>query len=465
MKSNGYLIGFLLSNRKFVNDIHKIEKGLKQKEEYESIKDIYLLERLKIKGKVVGLYLVDEEDIGKYYLDTEEIGTYVKKQKGNSILFKENKIENELKKQIKDVVQSANLNKKQISLRKEQEKQKNIIKKAIGLEKERQIMQIATIELKQKVKQIKEKNNKKIKQENEKQKMLEKKELGNEKQFNIKQQMEMKDKVTDMKTLGQLLEKNGKLPKIEGKEFTKLGIIESTDRDNLVNSKNEQTKTNSTRYSFVAIAKDGSVVPLEIEQDHTQGINTREKNYQVNQKGQVKQDMVQSRYKLGEGTLSIKNGEYGEIKAYHSSHKTIGGKGIEGNKNLDVELETDNVWELKKEERDLKKEYATGYKSVEKSYKEAKSHEDDSGRIIDNDKMKTKDIDGDINTKSHMHDNIDYNKLAVKWGYYKEGEPNTDRAKELFEQKRKENPKKETKEIIEMITEDLEEEIGHNQRF
>lgn len=85
------------------------------------------------------------------------------------------------------------------------------------------------------------------------------------------------------------------------------------------------------------------------------------------------------------------------------------------------------------------------------------------GRIIDNDKMKTRDIDGDINTKSHSHDgNIDYNALAVKWGYYREGKPYADRARELFDEKRKENPKKETKEIIEMVTEDLEEEIGHN---
>ena len=67
-----------------------------------------------------------------------------------------------------------------------------------------------------------------------------------------------------------------------------------------------------------------------------------------------------------------------------------------------------------------------------------------------------------INTRSHAHDNVDYNALAVKWGYYREGEPNADKAKELFEEKRKENPKKETKEIIEMVTDELEEELGHN---
>lgn len=458
----GKLIGFLLTNRKFENDIKKIDKKLKNKEEYHKIKDIYLMERLKINKKIVGLYLVDEGDIGKYYLDTQEIGTYTRKIKANNILLKENTIENELAKQIKDVVQSIDLNKKEISLRQEQEKQKHLIEKAIGLEIDRQITRIATLELKQKIKDNKTNNQQKIKQEIQREHFQNKKEYSKEKDVNIKQQMETKDKITDMKTLGKLLKDEGKLPQIEGKEFVKIGIIESEQRDNLLNINKEKAKVNTTRYSFVAIAKDGTTVPLDIEQDHTEGNNPREVNYQVNQKGEVTQDDVLSRFKIGQGTFAIKNGEYGEIKVYHSPRKTIGGKGIEGNKSLDRELETDNMWEMKKEERDLAEEYGDGYRSVEEGYQEAKSHEDDTGRIIDQDKMRTKDIDGDINTRTHTHDNVDYNALAVKWGYYREGEPNADKAKELFEEKRKQNPKKETKEIIESITDELEEELGHN---
>lgn len=461
----GKLIGFLLTNRKFVNDIKKIEKNLKNKEEYHKVKDIYLMERLKIKGKVVGLYLVDEGDIGKYYLDTTEIGTYTRKMKSNNILFKENTIENELAKQIKDVVQSIDLNKKEISLRKEQEKQKHLIEKAIGLEIGSKITRIATLDLKQKIEDRDDNNKEKIKQELQKHHFIEKKEQSTIKDVNIKQEMDTKDKVTDMKTLGKLLKGQGKLPQIEGKEFTKIGVIESVERDNLLNTKGEKAKVNTTRYSFVAIAKDGTTVPLDIEQDHTEGNNPREINYQVNQKGEVNQDDVLSRFKLGEGTLAVKNGKYGEIKVYHSPRKTIGGKGVEGNKSLDRELETDNVWEMKKEERDLAQDYKDGYRSVEEGYQEAKSHEDDTGRIIDQDKVRTKDIDGDINTRSHTHDNVDYNALAVKWGYYREGEPNADKAKELFEEKRKQNPKKETKEIIEMVTDELEEDLGHNREI
>lgn len=458
----GHLIGFLLSNRKFVNDIKKIDKELKKSSEHLKVKDIYLMERLKINGKVVGLYLVDEGDIAKYYLGTKEIGTYVKKIRENNILFKENTIENELAKQIKDVVQSIDLNKKEISLIEEQEKQKKLIEKALGLELGREITRIATLDLKQKVYEKIGKENKKILKEIESQKFFEKKKQNTTKDVNIKQEMDTNDKVTDMKTLGQVLQKEGKLPNLDGKKFTKIGIIESDERDNLQNQKGEKAKVNTTRYSFVAIANDGSVVPLDIEQDHTEGNNPRETNYQVNQKGEVTKDDVLSRYKIGEGTLAVKNGNYGEIKVYHSPRKTIGGNGVEGNKSLDRELETDNVWEMKKEERDLAEEYGDGYRSVEDGYQEAKLHEDDSGKIIDNDKMKTKDIDGDTNTKSHTHDNVDYDALAVKWGYYTEGKPNGDRAKELFEEKRKENPNKDTKEIAEMVTEDLEEEIDHS---
>lgn len=282
------------------------------------------------------------------------------------------------------------------------------------------------------------------------------------KDINIKQELELNDKVTDMKTLGQLLKDNNKLPEISGKKFTKMGVIESDHRDELVNEKGENAKVHTTRYSFVAIANDGTVLPLDLSQDHTEGNNPREVNYQVNQKGEVKQDDVTSRFKIGTGTFAIKNGEYGEIKVYHSPTKTIGGKDLEGNKSLDRELETDNVWSMKKKERDLASKYKTNYRSVEEGYQEAKKHEDETGKILKEDKMKTEDIDGNENTKSHAHDNVDYERLASKWGYYEAGKPNIEKAQKLFKQKRKENPTKEEKEIIEMITEELEEEIGHN---
>ena len=456
------LIGELLNNRKFINDLKKIAKLLQKAGKWITVQDIYLIERLKIGSKIEGLYLVDEGKTGKYYLGTEEIGTWIKKLKENPIIFKENSIENELAKQIKDVVQSIDLNKKEISLRQEQEEQKHLIEKALQLERGREITRIATVDLKEQIEDKKEKIEKEQKMPIKpiEPKFFQKKQ-SSIKDVNIKQEMDVDSKVTDMKTLGKMLKDMGKLPQIDGKSFEKIGIIESDERDNLLSQKGEQAKTNTTRYSMVAIAKDGSVVPLNLEQDHTEGDNPREQNYQVKQNGTVQKDDVLSRFRLGEGSLAIKNGEYGEIKVYHSPRKTIGGKGIEGNKSLDRELETDNVWEIKKEERDLAEEYGDGYRSVEESYQEAKQHENKSGKLIKEDKMQTEDIDGERDTKSHIHDRVNYEALAIKWGYYKQGEANAEKAKQIFAEKRKENPQKETKEIIEMVTDELEEELGH----
>lgn len=399
---------------------------------------------------------------GIYYLDILEIGTFNKKIRQNNILFKERKVEEEIGKQIRDVVMSIDLKKKEISLVEENEKEKNLIQKALELEPEYEITAISTISLREK---LIEEQKKKSQNKNLNILINLPKKLNTTKDVNIKQEMRMNSKVTDMKTLEQILKDDKKLPQINNKKFIKMGIIESDHRDNLLDINiGEKAKVNTTRYSFVAIANDKTVVPLDLKQDHQEGNNPNEINYQINQKGEVEQDDINSRFKIGNGTFSIKNGEYGEIKVYHSPRKTIGGNDVEGNKSLDRELETDNVWVMKKEVRDLASKYKTGYRSVEEGYQEAKKHEDETGKILKNDKMKVEDIDGIENTKSHFHHNVNYEHLAIKWGYHKEGKPDTKKAQYLYEQKTKENPKATEKEIIEIITNELEEQITNTSR-
>ena len=458
-----HIIGFLLNNRKFINDMKKVKKKLQKESTKGIVGDIYLLERLNISGKIIGLYLAEQADKKIYYLGEEEIGIYTDLPKQGQIIWKENKIESRLKEQIKDIIASIDVIKKEVSLRQEEEKQKHIIEKELGIKQDRQIIRIATLDLNQKIKE-KSKETENM-QKQIQQNVIQQNDIKKENQkddISIKQELDVTDKVTDMKTLGKILEDDGKLPEQEGKKFTKLGIIESDEKKELQNQKGEKEKVNTTRYSFVAIATDGSVVPLDLEQDHTEGNNPREVNYQVQQNGKVKQDDVLSRFKIGNGTFAIKNGQYGEIKIYHSPQKTIGGKDIEGNKSLDRELETDNVWEIKKDEIDLAGEYKTGYRQVERGYQEAKLHEDETGQLQKNDKLEIEDVDGNKDTKSHVHDIVNYKELAVKWGYYKKGIPNAQKAQELLAEKRKENPTKDTKTIIEMVEEELEEQIQPN---
>ena len=470
------LVGFILSNRKFENDLKRINSKLITTKEYDSVKDIYLMERLKIKDKIVGLYMVDENDIGKYYLGTIEIGTYIKKLRDNNIIFKDRKIEDELGKQIKDVVQSIDLNKKEISLREQEERQKELIEHALGID-QKNITRIATLSLKQVIDYSDNKDKEKLKNlEDNKNNINKQMELNQSikninlersttKDVAIKQQTNLEGKITDFKTLGQVLDKNGKLPHIEGKKFTKMGVIESDDRDKLKDINGKNAEKNTTRYSLVAIANDGTVVPLDLKQDSLDGRNPMRQNYQINHDGQVIKDDVLSRFSIGKGSFAIKNGQMGEIKIYHSQGKSIGSEGTRANMNLDRELETDNVWRMNKDQRDLASEYNSNYKSVEKSYKEAKEHENKNGEVLEGDKLKTADVDGDLNTKSHEHYNINYDEIATKWGYYNDnGKPNSQRAKEIFEEKVKENPEKSKKEIVEIVTEEIEEELHRNAR-
>ena len=78
--------------------------------------------------------------------------------------------------------------------------------------------------------------------------------------------------------------------------------------------------------------------------------------------------------------------------------------------------------------------------------------------------MTREDIDGDSSTKSHNHleEDIDYSKLAIKWGLYRDGVPDQEKAKELLEKEQKQNPNEEKEELIENITEEMEEEYRGN---
>ena len=200
------------------------------------------------------------------------------------------------------------------------------------------------------------------------------------------------------------------MPKLEGKTFTKLGIVES-DR---IKDIDKDAKTNTTRFSIVAIATDGTVVPLDLEQDHQEGNNPREISHRVNADGRVEQDDVNSRYKIGNNgeTISIKfsNGP-GNIEVGYSAKKTLGGDGIEGNLSYDHQLETNTVyWRTRKDSRD--QEYSDGIYGAEERAKEAKIESAHNSELKRGQKGKPKDktddyknIDGDMQTKNESHQN------------------------------------------------------------
>ncbi len=442
---------------------------LLDKNNIENSKNMKIIGNIILEGKTKELLLRNENGIFKfYYLNL--IGVYTLKMPGNLIIFREDTLENKVSADIKDIQP-----KKQIS-----ETEKEQIQKF--LEKIRILDIIERLQIEQKTLSERTNYNKTISKDNVKQKEIdlnkkeketiemkqqpkqEKNKLGD---INIKQEVKMNTRVTDMKNLEQVLQKSGKLSKLEnGDKPAKMGIVESDDLKKLKDEKGQKEKAHSSRYEAVVVTQKGNVQALDLENDTTEGTNPLEKNYQVKQDGSVKSGDVITRLKVGEGSIAVEKGKYGEVEVFHSPRKTIGGKNIEGNKNLDRQLETSNsknpIEGTDIETLKLAQEYNDGYRSVEEGYQEMEAHKE---KNKDCEEMKVEEIDGDPNTHSHTHneeefvqlssgEKVTYNELATRWGFYKDGKPDADFVKEKFKQKEED---KKPEEVIEQLDEEYED--------
>ena len=357
-----------------------------------------------------------EENGYIYFLGDTVIGGYNPNIMGdNLIIFRENTLENQLSDQIKDqIVQVIEKTQK----RKEQEKEREFInertrnrniyeqqmgyQKSIGQEKKQEKAgQLEELQ-KRKDQQIRKQNNEIEKQMTRKQEKVQ----NTVKDINIKQEVDMNTMATDMDTIGKRLEEAGK---IKGKEKEgRLAFVESDDLDNLRDESGKRLQGHSSRYEAVSIDKNGNVRALDLENDTQEGTNPIENNYQVkqNKNQEVKKGDVLTRLQIkGQETIGIENGQYGEIEVYHSHNKTIGGKGVEGNKSLDRQLETteskNSIEGTNQATQKLAQKYQDGYRSVEESYQEAKQHENAKGEPCED--LQVEDIDGKPNTVSHSH--------------------------------------------------------------
>lgn len=434
-------------------------------------KDIFMiLGQVEIEKKQREIVIKSEEKILKYYY-LNLIGVYTPKMPGEAIIFKQDSLENAIANDIKDNQQRCNispLEKEHIQQFLQKIKILDILDRLQtqerGLKETTQYNKtIKTERLTQQ--EQKKKEPKRVVEEQEKQPQKRENEL---KDINVKQEVNMDARVNDMKNLKQVLQKNEKMPKLQnGDEPLKMGIVESDDLKHLKNEKGQKEQGHSSRYEAVVMTKRGKVQTLELDNDTQEGNNPLEKNYQVKQNNTVKKGDVLTRLKVGEGTIGIEKGQYGEVEIYHSPRKTIGGNGIEGNKSLDRQLETSNAKNTLEgtdiETLKLAQEYNDGYRSVEDGYQEVEKHNKNHSNCEQKD---VKDLDGDINTHSHTHEiqdfvemssgeKITYDELASRWGFYKDGKPDAMFIKEKFKEKVQENKKPE--DVIKELDEEYED--------
>ena len=370
-----------------------------------------VLGNVNINGENKQLRVEKEGDLYKYILENEVVGVFDPDVMADTlIVFRENTIENELSDQIRDEITQVieTVGKEEIlKTESEKEQEENVYdrqmgyQKAIGTEEKSKKPEKEDIDKKKDKKQEEPKKGRKQKIENT---------TGD---IQIKQEVDMGTMATDMDSLGEKLEKAGKI-KGSDEKGGKLGIVESDELDNLRDENGKRLEGHSSRYETVVITnktgKDGKPIvrALDLENDTQEGTNPTEQNYQVDQnKNQpVKKGDVLTRLKVqGEETIGIENDQYGEEKVYHSSDKTIGGNGVEGNHSLDKQLETSDsknaIEGMDEQTQKLSQEYQDGYRSVEGSYQEAKRHENAQEEPCE--EMEQEDMDGNLNTSKHNH--------------------------------------------------------------
>ncbi len=300
---------------------------------------------------------------------------------------KQNTLENELSAQIKDQIDELDREDIEGAAKETREIDKYIDE--IGIERSH-IRDVRILELgdrddvkeEQEKKQNKASSNLENKQENE----------NTTKNTNILQEMELSERANDMHDIRKWL--GGKIPK----DITKVGVIYSEQMNKMKDENGKSYDRNSTRYSLVAISKDGKVEPLqkyipELQQRSASGDNPIPEKYQVRDDGTVEKDSILSEYEIGDKIIQLDNKEMGRVEI------NIGEEARDSTETMGVQVRDSNtIFVPDTSQRSVIGEYErNGEDTVEENLEEIKAHEKEHK---DCNKVTEKDIDGDPSTKS-----------------------------------------------------------------
>lgn len=454
-------------------------------------------------GKSIKILVVKRGETYEYYANNIKIGVYSPKSMNENILILQKNMQEELLTQIKDGIDS--IGKEQIIQEWEKNKSILIYAQKMGIKNVRDITTIKLEDLlkDEELEEQKEKENKE-EQENERQEDTEveyelKKQKGIEEKQNkeetdeienqedmeetdefekdkdkekkiektkassvsIKQEISLSERADNMHDFRKWL--GGKIPQ----ECTDIVVIESSQMGIMKDKNGDSYKRNSTRYSLAVVDKQGNIEPLQkyipnLKQRDAAGSNPTEQKYQVDKDGNVEKNAILSEYEIADKIMQIDNKEMGRVQL------NIGKEEHGGVDTMGVQMRDSNsIYSTSTEIRSIMGAYeSNGQYVVDENIKEAEQHRMQNPNCTE---MTYEDIDGDLSTKSHNHmEDIDFNKLAVKWGFYKNDahhSPDAEKAKELLEKEMKKSPDKSLEEIIDDITDDLEEDFGGSGRI
>ena len=302
---------------------------------------------------------------------------------------KQNTLENELSAKIKD--QIDNLSREEI--RKSAKETQGIDKyiEEHGIERKR-IKDVRVLELD---KDEQKANSKRKDITTSKKHQKQEVEKTTTKDINVKQELKLDERANDMHSIRKWL--GGQVPH----NIEKIGVIESDQMDEMKNEKGQKYKSLTTRYSLVAIGKDGTVEPLQkyipqLRQRSASGNNPTPQKYQVRDDGSVEKDSILSEFEIGDKIIQIDNKEMGRIEL------NIGEEARNSTETMGVQLRDSNtIFVTDTSQRSVIGEYEQeGEDTVELNLKEIKAHDKQNPNC---EKTDERDIDGDPDTSSHEH--------------------------------------------------------------
>ena len=414
---------------------------------------------------------INEKGVYEYYTDDILIGVYapntMKDSKFLKIdLEKNNTINNELSAEIKDDIRQVidqvknkieQTGIKDIDAEAKENKALDGYMREIGVDRER-VRNIVVMDLEREKKQEEKKDKEKEEENKFKRRRAEEQIKSNnpnintpkvtKKDVNLKQEIGLEERANDVQDFKRWI--GGKLPD----DIQKIGVIESDEMSKMKDDKGRVIDNSSTRFALVVIGKDGRVEPLkkyipQLEQNHSSGNNPIKTQYQINTNGEVEKDAVLSEYRIGNKIIQLDKDQGDNLEV------NIGKYSPNTNDLVSTEMRgNQTTFATDTETRKAAMGHYKGVYNSASSYKEAEMHNENNP---DCDKMNEKDIDGDPNTKSHIHnENLNFNELAVKWGLIKNGRPDAEKARQVYEKEANNNLEKSQEEIIKMVSEEME---------
>ena len=394
-----------------------------------------------------------------YFIGDKRIGVFDPNVMEDNILILNNTINNELADKIRDSINKMTLG----EIEEEAQETEKIYEYMRGKHDDEKIKDIRIIKLDDKDAKEEDKEKEENKEEADEKDEEEIKEVDNKGKVDVKQTIDLDERANDMHDMRKWLG----VPQ----DVVKIGVVESYQMSNLRDENGKSYEENSTRYSLVAIGKDGNVEPLSkympgLEQRDSSGNDPTRETYQVDNEGNVEKDAVLSEYQFGSKIIQIDNKETGRIEV------NIGEEARNSTEAMGVKVRDSNTYfATDRSTRSVIGEYEeNGENTVEENIEEADAH-----KRIDPEykELNEEDIDGNMATSSHLHDRvvlesgeeITFEELATRWGLYEDGRPDAEHAREKYMEKQQEDLEAGPDEIIEELDEEYEDpRLQENQR-